>query len=110
MRRLAVPVGGEGNMKTTFLRPWLLASLFLVLSSVAMPGTSGLRAADVGRCYTFSNGDGHYYADGTQFANVTGSQSFYAYDVNDCVATSQREAINTATTACLQAPIGRGTY
>jgi len=97
-------------MRMVFRRPRLLAVLFAVLSSIAMPGTSRVRAADMGHCYTFSSADGYYYADGGQFAHVTGSQSFYAYDVSDCVATSQNEAIKTASNACLQAPVGRGTY
>jgi hypothetical protein len=93
-----------------FRRSRLLAALFAVLSSIVLPGTIRLHAADVGHCYTSSNADGHYYADGSQFSQVSGSQSFYAYDVNDCVATSQHEAIDTATNACLQGGVGRGTY
>jgi hypothetical protein len=84
--------------------------VFAVLSSIAVPGTTRLHAADVGHCNTYSSANGYYYATGSQFGHATGSQSFYAYDVNDCVATSQSEAINTAGNACLQAPIGRGVY
>lgn len=97
-------------MKMSCRRPRLLAALFAVLSSVAVPGTSRVHAADVGHCYTFSSAEGYYYEDGSQFAHVTGSQSFYAYDVSDCVAISQNEAISTAGNACIQASIGRGTH
>ena len=89
---------------------WLSGSLFVVLSSVSMHGTSGPQANDVGRCYTVSTADAYYYSDGTPFAQMGGSQSFYTYSAGDCVATSQNEAINTVANACLQAGIGRGTY
>ena len=97
-------------MRMPFPRLWLLGSLFVIVSSVAMPGTSRLHANDVGHCYTVSNADGYYYADGSQFAHMSGSQSFYTYSAADCVATSQNEAINTVGNACVQAPVGRGTY
>lgn len=97
-------------MRMPFLKLWLSGSLFVILSSVTMPGTSRLHASDVGHCYTVSNADAYYYADGTPFARTSGSQSFYTYTVEDCVTTSQNEAINTVGNACLQAAVGRGTY
>lgn len=97
-------------MRMPFLKLWLSASLFVILSSVVMPGTGRLRASDVGRCYTVSNADAYYYADGTPFAHMSGSQSFFTYTVEDCVAASQDEAIRTVGNACLQAPVNRGAY
>ena len=97
-------------MRVHFVKRWLLGALLALLSSLAMPESGRLHADDVGRCYTVSSADAYYYADGVQFAHTEGSQSFYTYTVEDCVATSQVDAINTVANACLQAPIERGTH